>query len=82
MEYIYDGEKMRKIIQNKRIIDLNISMEEAAKQIGISKATLSRLENGKEPDARTWMMLNKWVDVSPFEQFYYEKKRAKKAPVK
>ena len=39
----------------------------AAKEIGISAATLSRIENGKQPDLDTFAKLCRWLDVSPSE---------------
>ena len=40
-------------------------VREAAKQIGISPSTLSRVENGKQPDLATFQKLCQWMGVNP-----------------
>ena len=39
----------------------------AAKEIGVSAATLSRVENGKQPDLLTFEKLCRWLQMSPSE---------------
>ena len=39
----------------------------AAKEVGISAATLSRIENGKQPDLGTFEKLCRWLEISPSE---------------
>lgn len=39
----------------------NIGLREAAKELGISPATLSRIENGKSVDAATFLKLIYWL---------------------
>lgn len=46
-----------------------IGVREFAKQIGISSATLSRIENGKVPDIETFFKLCFWMKRSSNE-FY------------
>jgi transcriptional regulator with XRE-family HTH domain len=46
-----------------------IGLREFAKQIGISSATLSRIENGKTPDLETYFKLCFWMKKSTNE-FY------------
>ena len=47
-----------------------LSVTEAAKQIGISKATLSRLNRGVFlPDVNTYIVCCRWLDV-PMEFFF------------
>lgn len=41
------------------------SLREASKLIGISPATLSRIENGKVPDLDTFSKLCKWLELDP-----------------
>jgi len=72
MKVIYDSEKLSKLIKTKRIIDLDIDMREAAKKIGISLATLSRLENGKEPDINTLAKACHWIK-QPIDSFFIKK---------
>lgn len=38
-------------------------IRETAKEIGVSTATLSRIENGKLPDLRTFSKICKWMNV-------------------
>ena len=41
------------------------SMDTACKEIGISKPTYSRIENGNTPDALTLLKVCKWLGVNP-----------------
>ena len=38
-----------------------------AKDIGISTATLSRVENGQQPDLNTFQKLCQWLEIDPSE---------------
>ena len=40
-------------------------IRETAKEIGISPATLSRVEAGKQPDLLTFRAICKWLNVDP-----------------
>lgn len=40
-------------------------VRETAAEIGISPATLSRVENGKQPDLATFERLCRWLEISP-----------------
>ena len=42
-------------------------VRQAAGEIGISAATLSRIENGKQPDLGTFEKLCRWLEISPSE---------------
>ena len=42
-------------------------VRDAAKEIGVSPATLSRIENGKQPDLATFEKLCRWLEMSPLE---------------
>ena len=57
----YDSESLKKDLRTKRIIQLNISMDDCAKSIGISTATLSRIENGNMPDLLNFFKVVKWL---------------------
>lgn len=48
-------------------------MDEAAKQIGISKATLSRLEKSKIPDIETFGKVCNWLKTEPNKYFELKK---------
>ena len=43
----------------------NRGIREAAKEIGISAATLSRIEQGKQPDISTFGKVCKWLGIDP-----------------
>ena len=45
----------------------NNGIRETAKDIGISSATLSRIENGKLPDLETFSKLCRWLRIDPNE---------------
>lgn len=42
-------------------------IREVASEIGVSSATLSRVENGKLPDLETFSKICKWLNVDPGE---------------
>ena len=42
-------------------------VREAAREVGVSSATLSRIENGKQPDLGTFEKLCRWLEISPTE---------------
>jgi transcriptional regulator with XRE-family HTH domain len=42
-------------------------IREVAKEVGISSATLSRIENGKLPDIDTFSKICKWLNIDPAE---------------
>ena len=42
-------------------------MRSAASDVGVSPATLSRVENGKPPDLSTFERLCRWLGLSPTE---------------
>ena len=42
-------------------------VRDTAKDIGVSPATLSRIENGKQPDLATFEKLCRWLEMSPLE---------------
>lgn len=42
-------------------------VRDAAQEIGVSPATLSRIENGKQPDLDTFEKLCHWLEMSPLE---------------
>lgn len=42
-------------------------LREIAREIGISAATLSRVESGKQPDLETFSRLCSWLNINPGE---------------
>jgi len=58
----FDGWKLSSCIRQKRMVYMRIGMREAAKEIGISTPTLSRLENKRPPDINTFYLVCKWLN--------------------
>jgi transcriptional regulator with XRE-family HTH domain len=59
-ETIFNVDSFSSRLLMKRVVKKRISMREAAEQIGISAATLSRLENKNIPDVYTYYACCKW----------------------
>jgi len=53
-------------------------IRETAAEIGISYATLSRVENGKVPDLETFSKMCQWLKIDPGEILGCEKKKPDK----
>lgn len=64
MKQVFDFNKFSKALKYRRIIEDNIELRAAAKEIGTSAATLSRCENQKMPDVITYANICKWLGVS------------------
>jgi DNA-binding Xre family transcriptional regulator len=45
----------------------SVGVRAAAKEIGISAATLSRVESGKQPDLATFAKICDWLEIDPGE---------------
>lgn len=45
----------------------SMGIREAAREIGISSATLSRVENGKLPDLESFSKICRWLNIDPGE---------------
>jgi predicted transcriptional regulator len=72
-EIIYDSELLKKDLRTRRIIELEISLDDCAKRIGISKPTLSRVENGNViPDLLTFFRIIRWLDSQPYNYIKYK----------
>ena len=65
----FDNKTFRKDFITVRLIDKNISMQQASDEIGISKATVSRIEKGKTPDIDTFLKVLKWLGYLPNRYF-------------
>jgi transcriptional regulator with XRE-family HTH domain len=50
----------------------NGGIREVAREIGISPATLSRVENGKLPDLETFSKVCRWLKIDPGEVLGYK----------
>lgn len=71
----FNIQKLRKDLITKRVIELNMPLREAAEKIGISSATLSRIENGKTPEVDTFCNLCTWLETKPNDYFIIPVKR-------
>lgn len=58
----------------------NRGIREVAEEIGISAATLSRIENGNLPDLNTFPKICKWLNVDPGDVLGTKKTEIKEAP--
>jgi len=63
MKLEFDGKAFSKKLRQKRLIDLDIDMGTASKQIDVSKATLSRIERGRTPELVTYAKVCNWLGV-------------------
>ncbi len=64
-----DTHEFQKDLITKRVLENNLSMGKAAKQIGISRATYSRLEAGKLPGVDTLDKCLVWLNVTSAKYF-------------
>ena len=55
-------ERLAKRIEERRA---GKGIRAAAKEVGVSSATLSRVENGGVPDLETFVKICKWLDEDP-----------------
>lgn len=65
----FKNSTFKKDIYLKRAIENDWSLEVAAKEIGISKATLSRIERGHLPDILTFAQVCEWLNKKPNRYF-------------
>jgi len=65
----YKAQLLKKDLITKRCIDNDMTMEVASEEIGISKATLSRLEKSKLPDVETLAKVCSWLGTEPNKYF-------------
>lgn len=64
----FDLELFKKEIVIERQVNNRLGMRECALVIGISSATLSRIERGNMPDTLTFAKVCKWLK-KPMEHF-------------
>jgi len=67
MKFKYDGRKLITALRTKRLIEKNIDVRKAAKEIGTSAGTLSRVENGSTPDLLTLASLCYWACIPIYD---------------
>jgi transcriptional regulator with XRE-family HTH domain len=65
----YNGKDWGRIIKSVRVLRAH-GIREASKKAGISPATLSRIENGKEPDVNSLFAIAKYLGVKMEKLFY------------
>jgi transcriptional regulator with XRE-family HTH domain len=65
----FDSKQLKQDLITKRCIDNDMSMDDACKEIGISRATLSRIERSRIPDLLTLIDLCEWLGVNPGKYF-------------
>jgi transcriptional regulator with XRE-family HTH domain len=78
MKFKYDGSKLISALRTKRLIEKRLDVREAAKEIGTSAGTVSRVENGKTPDLLTLASLCHWSGVNINDCIIPSKKSSKK----
>lgn len=68
MKFEFDSKTFSKKLRQKRLIDLDIDMGTASREMHISKATLSRIESGRTPDLKTYAQVCHWLgcDMATF----------------
>jgi len=66
---LYNAKQLRRDLITKRVIDNDMSMQQAANEIGISKATISRLEKSSIPDVETFAKVCQWLEKEPNRYF-------------
>lgn len=69
MKVTFNIEQLRVDLITKRVINNCISLGEASKEIGVSKSTLSRLENKRPIDIDSFTKICGWLNKYPQEYF-------------
>ena len=75
---VYNGSKLIKQLRTKMLIEWNITLRQAAKKMGISFATLSRIENGSRPDVDTLATVCYFISLPIQDAFIPVKSKSKK----
>lgn len=68
----FNKESFRKDIVLKRVVDLNLSIELAANQAGITPERMLDIESGKNPDMDEFMNLCTWLGSSRPGRYFLE----------
>jgi transcriptional regulator with XRE-family HTH domain len=80
VKHEFNGVEFSRRVRMKRA-ELDIDMRGLAKKIGVSPATLSRLEGGKTPDINTFANVSYWMGAS-LNDFFVPKTIKKKTTKK
>lgn len=70
MKVHYDAKRLATAVKEKRG---DTGLRAAGKEIGVSAATLSRVENKKEPDINSMAKICVWLDIQ-MEYFFKQSK--------
>jgi DNA-binding phage protein len=70
----FDVDRFSEDLLTKRVVKERKGMRDAAEEIGVSAATLSRLENKGVPDVYTYFSCCKWLGVDMTHYFKNKKK--------
>ncbi len=70
----FDIEEFRKDLLTQRIIRNKLTLRQAAIEIGVSAATISRVERSHMPDIETFCKICLWLDTDPRMYFFLPKK--------
>lgn len=73
-------DQLGKLIVAKREREL-LGVRAAAKAIGTSPASLSRIENGQVPDLETFAAICRWLEIDPSEFLGIRSEEKDEAPV-
>lgn len=72
---VFNKEKFRRDFISKRIIDNSKSLRWTAIEIGVSAATLNRIEKNKDIDLDTFVKVLEWLDKTPNDYFNISAKK-------
>ncbi len=65
----YNAKQLKDDLITKRCIELDQTLDETAKEIGVSKATLSRIEKLRSIDIDTFAKICTWLKTEPNKYF-------------
>lgn len=71
------AEQLARLVADKRG---KVGIRATARQIGLSPATLSRVENGRLPDLDNFTRICRWLDVNPADLLGFDP-QARRLPV-
>lgn len=69
---IFNVNKFRLDLTTERVVKRRLNLRDAAEEIGIVAATLSRLEKDATPDVDTMLKVCKWLNV-PSDRYFNKK---------
>lgn len=69
MKQLFKSETLAKELKTMRSIDLNIGLRELSEIVGVSPASLSRIENGGVPNLETFSTICTWLN-QPMTKYF------------